>query len=392
MKKIFENKKILIGIIVLAVVLIALKVTDFNPFVTTKYGHFEKISEMNFPHAFHKTFLLKDGRVLILGNNLRLNTSEIYDPKTNKFTILKKFNENRPAYNAIMLDDGRILITGGYSEKSTPQKTLLLKSSLIYDSIKDEIINEGEMHFVRADHSNANLNNGKILIFGGYSGKTGKDAYVSKAELYNPKSNEFILLKSSPNFVYGKVANTSVLSDGRLFIINYLNKNNKAEIFDPKTNKFSVLNIPLTNDSDEFYYYLYKIVPLKNDRIVLFENDKDDFNNIKILDLKTNKLTNVGHMNLKDRGGYEVTLLKDENILITGGGVGRASFSKRVNSAEIFDTKKLKFYNVPKMKYNTNSSSTILLNDDRVLINGGSLGSACRPTKFSEIFIPNKNN
>ena len=145
------------------------------------------------------------------------------------------------------------------------------------------------MHFARYDHSSVKLSDGRILIF---------DIKIKDSEIYDPKINKFILSKNSPNFKYYNQANTCVLSDGRVFIANGLQKNDKAEIFDPKTNEFKILDITLTNDSKE-YYYLYKIIILKNDKIVIFENDKDDFNNVKILDLKTNKIKIIGHMNLK---------------------------------------------------------------------------------------------
>ena len=399
MKKIFKNKKILIGLVILAFILVALKISDFNPFVSNKYGHFEKLPDMNVARAGHQLFILKDGRVLILGGDFEIKrlsklnsgfgereikTAEIFNPKNNTFIMKKGFHVSRYAFNSIMLDGGRILITGGEG-KGTPQ------SSLVYNPIQDKLTKGPDMHFARSSHSSVKLKDDRILIFGGFTGKAGVNKLFNVAEIYDPKLNKFILLKSSPDFDYYGQANTCLLSDGKVFIVDSLKENNKAEIFDPKNNEFKVLNIPLTTDVNKGYYFLYRIVPLRKDKIVLFENDKDDFNNIKILDLKTNKLTNVGHMNLKDRGGYGVTLLKNENILISGGNTGRANFSKRVDSAELFDTKNLKFYNLPKMNYKKGAPS-ILLDNGGVFINGGHIGSHGIRTKTSEIFIPNSNN
>lgn len=400
MKKIFESKKLVIGLVVLAVVLIALKVNDFNLFISKKYGHFEKFPDMNVARARHNLFMLKDGRVLILGGDFGikrlsklnsgrgerdLKTAEIFDPKTGKYIMIKGFHEVRYAFNAIMLDDGKILITGGEG-KRTPQ------SSLIYDPIQDKSTKGPEMHFARSSHSSIKFKDGRVLVFGGFTGKAGVNKLFNIAEIYDPKLNKFLVLKNSPNFNYYNPAHTCLLSDGKVFIVNALKENNKAEIFDPKTNKFKILNIPLTNDSNEFYYYLSGIVPLKNDKIVLFENTKDDLNNIKILDLKANKLTNIGHTNLKARKGCALTLLKNGNILISGGSVGSEGAHRLVNSAEIFDTKSLKFYNLPKMSYKKQAPQAILLDNGSVFINGGFPDFNGTRAMTSEIFIPNNNN
>ena len=76
-----------------------------------------------------------------------------------------------------------------------------------------------------------NLDDGRILIFGG----TEEDSEKS-AEIYNIKTNKFEKI-SDTNFPHNSVGvNLVKLKDGRVFIIS----EDRAEIFNPKTNKFDI--------------------------------------------------------------------------------------------------------------------------------------------------------
>jgi hypothetical protein len=72
------------------------------------------------------------------------------------------FNAARSYHTATLLDDGRVLFTGGLSAAGTP-----LTSTEIYDPIDHEITLGAPMNVARAKHTAVRLASGDVAIFGG---------------------------------------------------------------------------------------------------------------------------------------------------------------------------------------------------------------------------------
>lgn len=396
MKKIITNDTLITVIIFLITLLVIFKGDDFVSFMHGHLGHFEKISDMHVGRMMHKSFLMSDGRVLIVGGNsynvdegkyIYLdkngnNSIEIFDPKTNTFIFKKEFGEDIPPKSSIvLLKNDKLLITGGEIVRSNRNgmKVKVLKTAKLYDPEKNIIVNLPNMNIARSWHTSVLLKDGRVLIFGGFTDMNKKNRRNKVIEIYDPKLNKFILLKSFKAFSSDALTNTAVLNDGNVFITwRTLEEKQLAAIFNPKTSTFKMLNIKLLKDPgfinikfDPRRYYLENIVLLKNNKLVLFENYDGRINNIAILDLNTNEIKNIGSMKIKDRHSYETTLLSNNNILITDGYIGLYDLTWGINIDEIFDTKNLKFYKLPKVKVKRIVASAILLKDGRVLITGG---------------------
>jgi hypothetical protein len=79
-------------------------------------AHFTSISNMNYPRFKHKetSILMPDNNVLIAGGS---NKAEIYNFKTGKFIpLLGNIGPTRLFSSATLLNNGEVLITGGYDE------------------------------------------------------------------------------------------------------------------------------------------------------------------------------------------------------------------------------------------------------------------------------------
>jgi len=128
----------------------------------------------------HSATLLPDGRVLVAGGaydfwgEKATSTCEIYDPITEKWTPAASMTEARSSHIAILLNDGRVFVTGGYAGSG-----YALASSEIYDPASNTWTPMASMHIQRYRHTAAVLNDDQIIIVGGrrcnLDGKTSMD-------------------------------------------------------------------------------------------------------------------------------------------------------------------------------------------------------------------------
>ena len=140
-----------------------------------------------------------------------------YDSKTNKIRTIFDSDANKILSHSscTKLNDGSILITGG----GGPLMKKILASTNIFLPETKQIKKGPDMLMPRAYHNAITLNDGRVLISGG---KTGKMVYwpdVSdrKLEFYNPKTNKFEYGPALPNTIYEHTAVN--LSDGNVLII-----------------------------------------------------------------------------------------------------------------------------------------------------------------------------
>ncbi len=158
-------------------------------------NNFTVTGSMHFPRTHHTQTLLKDGRVLITGGNsinddgslAFLISAEIYDPQTGIFTPTGNMNIGRKQHRAILLYDGRVLITGGYGDN-----LITVASAEIYDPATEKFSMLNSMNHERAVHSMALLDNDKVLITGGVSRHPGVfSGILTSIELFDPDTEQF---------------------------------------------------------------------------------------------------------------------------------------------------------------------------------------------------------
>lgn len=371
--------------IFLIIIVVILLIIYNNSRSSAEYGKFVKISDMNVPRARHQAFLLQDGRVLILGGDEN-NSAEIFDPKTNKFTLKKGLGKHPYPYNTILLKNDKVLITGGSANRG-----MALNIAEIYDPLTDELTNISGMNFARYDHTSVLLKDGQVLIFGGYTGKLGKDSYPQIAEIYDPKQNKFISLNKSPNFEYNKPANVLGLNDGRILIVDNPNQANKAEIFDPKSNEFKLIG-----QFDIDYSYPYPShLSLTNERFLTVEARLKNgihctsFNLYKFANDKIIKINTLIDKSIKlNTACFEQ--IDNERVLLTGGIRGAEGFLMwDTSESYIYNLNKNKLIKINDMKVKRANHNCINIYNTRILILGGYSQNMEIKTKKSEIFIPN---
>lgn len=156
------------------------------------------LPHMHAPRAWHTATLLPDGRVLIAGgfsHGGSLATSEIFDPATNRFLLLKNsMSEGRGAHTATLLEDGRVLMVGGFNNAQSASST-----AEIFDPAREAYQRLPEpLNQARGAHAALKLKNGKVLVTGGstdvYAPSSPLDSssvFLDSGELYDPLEGSF---------------------------------------------------------------------------------------------------------------------------------------------------------------------------------------------------------
>lgn len=206
----------------------------------------------------------------------RKTVAYIYSPSENKIIYEEELPDEITFYQTAIafLDNQKVLCVGADSTDSD-------KKTYIYD-IHDKTLNESaETKQKRRGCELLPLNNGKILIWGGYSDDG------NSAELYDIKNNEVIEIPTNFNlyFTYGK-DKLNLLDDGTVLIKTAKLEENEADgvgtyvsgisgtgypisyfvKFNPKDNSFSGF-VPDKNQRNQFHHY--NSVVTKNGKIII---------------------------------------------------------------------------------------------------------------------------
>jgi len=204
-------------------------------------GKFTVLPSTLEPHGVWQTLtLLTDGRVLIVGGMAGVGFdgsltapnggAEIFDPKTLTFKKTQPMMANRRRHTATLLQDGRVLITGGALNGDYATNAVE-----IFDPSTGTFSSTTPMPFDRSNHFAALLPNGKVLVGAGYGGGD------STANLYNAKT---AIWESTGNLtVPREEVVATLLTSGQVLVIggysNNPNITNATELFNLDTGAFT---------------------------------------------------------------------------------------------------------------------------------------------------------
>lgn len=203
-----------------------------------KTGQFKAAGKMTMPRSEHVAVLLDNGKVLLAGGVgtgwTFLADAELYDPATNSFTRTGSMTTARESHTAVLLKNGQVLIAGGH--RGRREAIEIYRSAEIYDPQKGEFAPVSDLNVKRHKHEAVLLNDGRVLIIGGSDERDSSGAYTS-VEIYDPKTKSFSML-GDLNISRYKLQGTAVLlKNGKILIAGGASQ---AEIFDPATNAFEL--------------------------------------------------------------------------------------------------------------------------------------------------------
>jgi hypothetical protein len=120
-------------------------------------------------------------------------------------------NNVRYLHTASVLSNGKVLVTGGYSNSA------YLNSAELYDPSTGMWTTTGNMNYARAEHKASVLTNGKVLVTGGIS-----NGFLNSAELYDPSTGTWTITPGEQRT--GKKTSLFSSPDGTSCIVFFSNR------------------------------------------------------------------------------------------------------------------------------------------------------------------------
>ncbi|MBN2503460.1 MAG: Ig-like domain repeat protein, partial [Anaerolineales bacterium] len=343
------------------------------------------VGSLRYPVWEHATTLLNDGRVLITGGRVYslegdgeyLPIADIYDPVTNLTTAVGDMNESRGLHHtATLLNDGRVLAAGGYG----------LDSSEIFDPATNIWTAVGDLTDVRSGHTTTRLFDGRVLVTGGGPGEYGA---LASAEIFDPTSNTWSAATSmhTPR----RFHTATLLPDGRVLVAggstDLTRASDGVEIYDPATGMWldaGSMNIGRYNHT----------ATLLNDGRVLVAGGGDYLGDLigptEVYDPTTDTWTTIGALNIP-RVLHKAVLLTDGRVLVAGGDNDNFSgYGVDYLRAEVFYPTTGTWGISKELNYQRLSFGLIQVPDGRVLALGGMVfdRDALMTTTTIEVYNP----
>ncbi|RKH89847.1 hypothetical protein D7Y21_09040 [Corallococcus sp. AB045] len=330
--------------------------------------------------------LLQDGKVLVTGGfgfnnssgtNGSLSSVERYDPATGLFSLVSSMANGRNGHTATLLQDGRVLVVGGYVSSPSSGVT---KTVELYNPATGTWSNGAPTLMAHSRHTATLLQDGRVLIAAGTDAITSTTHGTSVCELYNPTTNSWSWCSSLPQvrvehtatrLLNGKV----LLTGGAEYDSNGLSTPMHPVEYDPSTNTWTTRTSPFVSRLRHQAFLLANGSVLLTGGIPIMGGT---FNEAELYDPATNTWSATAAPGWRtDAAG---AVLADGRVLVVGG-----YYAGALASSVLYDTQAGTWSAGDSLVTRRHEAKAVRLNDGRVLVVGGYNASSLRTTD-AELF------
>jgi hypothetical protein len=265
----------------------------------------------------------------------------------------------RGLHKATLLNNGMVLVAGGYNGSNA------LATAELYDPTTGTLTPTGSMNTARLDFTATLLNNGTVLVTGGLSSGSGNTGLLS-AELYDPTTGTFTLTGSMNTARLQHTA--TLLNNGKVLVAGGVTTlgsfTASAELYDPATGTFAVTgSMSIGRD--------VHTATLLSNGMVLVAGGLTALGSTATAELynpTTGTFGLTGSLNT-DRNQHTATLLNTGNVLVAGGTV--AATKSPTIGAELYNLATGTFAPTGSMTDARTAYTASLLNNGKVIVAGG---------------------
>ena len=180
---------------------------------------------MTAPRTNHTATLLRNGKVLITGgayhSGSAVNTAELFDPVANTFSPLAAtMRSRRQGHTATLLPTGHVLLTGGVDGCCDPNDLgTNLDTAEVYDPVAQTFTAlTATMTSARFFHAASLLDDGRVLLTGGLAGESIASVYtLDSAEVFDPVAETFVAVTAA--MTSRRAAHTATLLPGGTVLV-----------------------------------------------------------------------------------------------------------------------------------------------------------------------------
>jgi N-acetylneuraminic acid mutarotase len=282
----------------------------------------DTLASMAQARAVHTVTALKNGKLLVAGGASDdygaspLKSAELYDPAAKTWTSAGEMSTPHWGHAAVLLDDGRVLVVGGCSTEYT-FSCMLGTGADLYDPQSGSWKVAKPVLSFRQSLCATLLQDGRVLVAGGFDNLTNH----TSIEIYDPKADAW----SSPLAVLSTPRNkatATTLKNGKVLIAggtDGIKVLDTIDLFDPATGTMKTLSAKLSQPR-----WLHTATRLADGRVLFVGGACDlqlpacDVANADLYDPATDKVVPAGSPGTGVRY-HTTTLLLDGRALVTGG-------------------------------------------------------------------------
>lgn len=207
---------------------------------------FTAAGTMTSPRSGHTATLLQGAKILLAGGVGTgwsfLQSVEVYDIQSKKFISVGSMSLARESHTATLLKSGKVLIAGGHKGRRADIK--IFSSAEIFDPASGRFTTTGSLTKIHHKHDAVLLADGKVLITGGADERDGRGAY-SSAEIYNPSTGTFSSINNMNITRYKHNGTSVLLKNGNVLIAGGADR---MEVYLARENRFILVNGNLGSD------------------------------------------------------------------------------------------------------------------------------------------------